>query len=153
MKRFLSLVLLLCAVLMLFTGCSGSGDDQQTEKTDLFSLNRERMVGVWRMDTYVTDAGETHQFWDQEVVFVYNADGTASKSVAGELEYSATFSYNGTHLYTTAYYPKTGESQFRNDLCTAQTDALEIRSYDERATITLKRVDPATVRTAAVNFE
>ncbi len=146
MHRLISIIAIACSLLMLFAGCGEQpSGDKETEKTTLFDYNSGRLVGVWQMDTYAVDQGETYQFWDQKVLFVYNEDGSGQKSVGDTVEYTMTYTYNGTNLYTTAYYPDLGETHLRNDLCTAETDTLIIYSYDERATITLRRVDPATV--------
>ena len=89
----------------------------------------------------VTDErAKTYDFTDEDVIFTYNADGTGKKTVAGKVEYTLTYSYDGEHLYTTAAYPDTGKVQLRNDLCTATADTLTVFSYDENATVTLVRV-------------
>ena len=124
----------LCLTLFfaLLVGCG--------EKNDAFAQNKARMVGTWQMTDYVDEAGKTYDFTDRQVIFTYNADGTGNKTVAGAVEYTLTFSYDGEHLYTTAAYPDTGKVQLRNDLCTATEETLTVYSYDEKATITLCRV-------------
>lgn len=119
--------------LLLLVGCGDKSDDA-------FAQNRVRLVGTWRMTAYVDESGKTYDFTDEDVIFTYNADGTGKKTVAGEVEYTPTYSYDGEHLYTTAAYPDTGKVQLRNDLCTATADTLTVFSYDENATVTLVRV-------------
>ncbi len=91
------------------------------------------------MTTYVQDAGEQYDFTDKQVVFTYRADGTGTKTVAGETEYEFTYSYDGENLYTTAAYPN-GKVGLMHDLTTVQGDTVTTYSYDEKATITLKKV-------------
>ena len=125
-----------CLFALLFAGCE--------KQPDAFDQSRSRMVGSWQMDTYTAADGATRTFWEDAVVFVYNADGTGKKTVGGTLEYTLTYSYDGKELYTTAAYPSTGKVQLRHDLCTATADTLTIYSYDEKATIVLRRITPAS---------
>ena len=134
MSRRLAAAAALCLVLlMMLVGCG--------EKEDAFAQNKARMVGTWRMTAYTDGDGNTYDFTDRAVLFTYNADGTGEKTVAGAVEYTLTYSYDGEHLYTTAAYPDTGRVQMRNDLCTATADTLTVFSYDENATITLVRAE------------
>lgn len=119
--------------LLLLVGCGDKSDDA-------FAQNRDRLVGTWRMTAYADESGKTYDFTDEDVIFTYNADGTGKKTVAGKVEYTLTYSYDGEQLYTTAAYPDTGKVQLRNDLCTATADTLTVFSYDENATVTLVRV-------------
>lgn len=132
MSRRIAALCLSLLLLFSFIGCG--------EKNDAFEQNKARMVGTWQMTAYLDENGTAHDFTDRQVLFTYNADGTGSKTVAGETEYTLTYSYDGEHLYTTAAYPDTGKVQLRNDLCTADGDTLTVFSYDENATITLCRV-------------
>lgn len=122
---------LLCMCMLCFCGCK---QEQQAYKE-----NSPLLVGVWQMTTYVQDAGEQYDFTDEQVVFTYCADGTGTKTVAGETEYTFTYSYDGENLYTTAAYPN-GKIGLMHDLTTVQGDTVTTYSYDEKATITLKKV-------------
>ena len=124
MSRRVAAAAALClALLLMLVGCG--------EKDDAFAQNKARMVGTWRMTAYADGDGNTYDF----------TDGTGEKPVAGAVEYTFTYSYDGKHLYTTAAYPDTGRVQMRNDLCTATDDTLTVFSYDENATITLVRAE------------
>lgn len=142
MRRLISLVAIACSLLIPLAGCGNTTptDSSETEKTTLFDYNSGRLVGTWQMDTYAIDQGETYQFWEKRVIFQYNEDGTGQKTVGDTVEYTFTYTYNGKNLYTTAFYPDTNETHLRNDLCTADVDTLVIYSYDERSTITLRKI-------------
>lgn len=129
---------LLCLILLFAAGCR-RGEDT----SDPFAVNRAQLVGVWQMDTYTQDDGTHYEFWDENVVFTYKPDGTGVKTVAGKTEYTLTYSFDGKNLYTTAAYPSTGQAQLMHDLCTPESDTITVYSYDEKATIVLKRLESA----------
>lgn len=123
-------VLALLCICLLLGGCKAT--------TKAVKENSPLLIGVWQMTAYVQDAGESYDFTDKNVLFTYLADGTGVKTVDGELEYNFTYSYDGENLYTTAAYPN-GRIGVMHDLSTVQGDTLTTYSYDEKATITLKK--------------
>ena len=135
MRRIL---IVLTVVAMLFA-CGGCFE----QKPNDFTENSPLLVGTWLMTTYETDAGEKYDFSKEDVLFVYTAEGTGQKLVKGEVEYAFTYSYDGEYLYTTAAYPN-GRSNLMKDTSKVEGDTATTYSYDEKATIVLKRVSTAT---------
>lgn len=131
MKRLRLLLPVIC-LLLFAAGCS--------KEPTAFDIHTPDMVGEWQMTTYTEKNGTVHDFREQDVRFLYSTDGTGKKTVAGKLEYTLTYSYDGEHLYTTAAYPSTGQAQLMNDLCTIKGDTMTVHSYDEDATIVLQRL-------------
>ena len=135
MKRILAV---LTVITLLFV-CGGCFEQKPTE----FTENSPLLVGTWLMTTFDTDAGESYDFSKEDVLFVYTADGTGQKLVKGEVEFSFTYSYDGEYLYTTAAYPN-GRTNLMKDPSKVEGDTATTYSYDEKATIVLKRVSTAT---------
>ncbi len=133
MKKVLKILLPLIGILLLFCGCID-------KKPPEFVENSPLLIGTWQMTTYVTDAGESYDFTENNVLFTYKADGSGNKTVDGEEEYIFTYTYDGESLYTTAAYPN-GRVSVMHDLSTVVGDTLTTYSYDEKATITLKKVE------------
>lgn len=144
MKKFTKLLLLLLCLVLLLCGCG----EKQPEYTE-----NPRLVGIWQMTTYVTDAGESYDFTDKNVIFTYNDDGSGNKTVDGVEEYIFTFAYDGENLYTTAAYPD-NKISVMHDKTTVNDDTITTYSYDEKATVTLKKIGvPATKTTAKTTTE
>ena len=132
MKKLVALLLVAC--LLCFGGCK-----YIDQKPQQFEENSPLLIGIWQMTTYVTDAGESYDFTDKNVIFTYNDDFTGNKTVDGNEEYIFTYTYNGELLYTTAAYPN-GRVNVMQDKSTVKGDTVTTYSYDEKATITLKKV-------------
>lgn len=139
MKKVLRLPLPLMCIVVLLCGCM----DKKPQK---FEENSPLLIGIWQMTTYVTDAGESYDFTDKNVIFTYYDDGTGNKTVDGTEEYIFTYTYDGESLYTTAAYPD-GNVGVMHDLTTVNGDTVTTYSYDEKATVTLKKVGVPTTKT------
>ena len=145
MKRLLALLFCTACLVGCLSGCQAI-DKKPVE----FEENSPLLIGVWQMTTYVTDAGEKYDFTDNNVIFTYNDDFTGNKTVDGEEEYIFTYTYNGESLYTTAAYPN-NRVNVMHDKAIVKGDTITTYSYDEKATITLKKIGvPPTKTTTAI---
>lgn len=140
MKTIRTLLFPLICIVLLLCGC-----DQKPQE---FVENSPLLIGTWQMTAYVQDEGDSYDFTDNNVIFTYNADGTGNKTVDGVEEYIFTYTYDGENLYTTAAYPD-GKIGVMHDLTTVNGDTVTTYSYDEQATITLKKVASPASTTAS----
>ena len=140
MKRVLKWLLLPLCILAL-CGCA-------EEKPKEYVENSPKLVGVWQMTTRVTDEGQTFDYTDNQVIFTYYDNQSGNKTIDGAEEYVFTYAYDGKTMYTTAAYPDNRVSVM-HDLVTVNGDTLTIYSYDERATVTLKKIGVPPTKTTA----